>query len=173
MAADADDSQIPEGKNVILKWRGKPVFIRHRTQDEIKRANDIDLGALRDPEKASRALPLYRANVLTRLAGFGPNAEARMARHARYLHSSRLCAYWRGWRLPRLVRFAYSSAAISFDAPHRFCPCRASMEPSFGVSLTHAQTARITISVCTLLAHYSRRHAEIAQLVALGRDRRR
>jgi ubiquinol-cytochrome c reductase iron-sulfur subunit len=24
---------IPEGKNVVLKWRGKPIFIRHRTQE--------------------------------------------------------------------------------------------------------------------------------------------
>jgi ubiquinol-cytochrome c reductase iron-sulfur subunit len=24
---------IPEGKNLILKWTGKPVFIRHRTSD--------------------------------------------------------------------------------------------------------------------------------------------
>lgn len=24
---------IPEGKNVVLKWRGKPIFIRHRTAD--------------------------------------------------------------------------------------------------------------------------------------------
>lgn len=25
-------SDIPEGKNVTFKWRGKPLFIRHRTQ---------------------------------------------------------------------------------------------------------------------------------------------
>ena len=24
-------SDIPEGKNVTFKWRGKPLFIRHRT----------------------------------------------------------------------------------------------------------------------------------------------
>lgn len=43
-------SSIPEGKNVIIKWRGKPVFIRHRTPDEIDEANNIDWKTLRDPE---------------------------------------------------------------------------------------------------------------------------
>lgn len=35
---------------VIIKWRGKPVFIRHRTQDEIKEAEDTKWEALRDPQ---------------------------------------------------------------------------------------------------------------------------
>jgi hypothetical protein len=43
-------SSIPEGKNVIIKWRGKPVFIRHRTSDEIEEANNTDWKTLRDPE---------------------------------------------------------------------------------------------------------------------------
>jgi ubiquinol-cytochrome c reductase iron-sulfur subunit len=41
---------IPEGKNVIIKWRGKPVFIRHRTQDEIEEARTTDWKSLRDPQ---------------------------------------------------------------------------------------------------------------------------
>ncbi|OKL61161.1 Cytochrome b-c1 complex subunit Rieske, mitochondrial [Talaromyces atroroseus] len=41
---------IPEGKNVIIKWRGKPVFIRHRTGSEIEEANNIDIQSLRDPQ---------------------------------------------------------------------------------------------------------------------------
>lgn len=41
---------IPEGKNVIVKWQGKPVFIRHRTLDEIADANKVDIKALRDPQ---------------------------------------------------------------------------------------------------------------------------
>ncbi|KAL1962881.1 hypothetical protein VTN77DRAFT_9059 [Rasamsonia byssochlamydoides] len=46
-------SSIPEGKNVIIKWRGKPVFIRHRTPDEIKEANEVDWQSLRDPQPDS------------------------------------------------------------------------------------------------------------------------
>lgn len=41
---------IPEGKNAIIKWRGKPVFIRHRTQDEIDEARKVDWKGLRDPQ---------------------------------------------------------------------------------------------------------------------------
>jgi ubiquinol-cytochrome c reductase iron-sulfur subunit len=41
---------IPEGKNAIIKWRGKPVFIRHRTQDEIGEARQVDWKSLRDPQ---------------------------------------------------------------------------------------------------------------------------
>ncbi|KZS96171.1 ubiquinol-cytochrome c r [Sistotremastrum niveocremeum HHB9708] len=41
---------IPEGKNVIIKWRGKPVFVRHRTADEIEEARQTDWKKLRDPQ---------------------------------------------------------------------------------------------------------------------------
>ncbi|EJD04403.1 ubiquinol-cytochrome c reductase iron-sulfur subunit [Fomitiporia mediterranea MF3/22] len=43
-------ASIPEGKNVIIKWRGKPVFIRHRTQSEIDEARAEDWKKLRDPQ---------------------------------------------------------------------------------------------------------------------------
>lgn len=44
---------IPEGKNVIVKWQGKPVFIRHRTPDEIEEANQVNISSLRDPQNDS------------------------------------------------------------------------------------------------------------------------
>ena len=47
---EVDLAAIPEGKNVIIKWRGKPVFIRHRTTEEIKEADDTKWEALRDPQ---------------------------------------------------------------------------------------------------------------------------
>jgi len=43
-------ASIPEGKNVIIKWRGKPVFIRHRTHEEIQEARTINWKSLRDPQ---------------------------------------------------------------------------------------------------------------------------
>jgi len=43
-------ASIPEGKNAIIKWRGKPVFIRHRTQDEIDEARQVEVKSLRDPQ---------------------------------------------------------------------------------------------------------------------------
>lgn len=50
---EVDLAAIPEGKNVIIKWRGKPVFIRHRTEDEIKEAEDTKWESLRDPQPDS------------------------------------------------------------------------------------------------------------------------
>jgi ubiquinol-cytochrome c reductase iron-sulfur subunit len=43
-------ASIPEGKNAIIKWRGKPVFIRHRTQGEIDEARQVNWKGLRDPQ---------------------------------------------------------------------------------------------------------------------------
>ena len=47
---EVDINNIPEGKNAIIKWRGKPVFIRHRTQSEIDEARATDWKGLRDPQ---------------------------------------------------------------------------------------------------------------------------
>jgi len=47
---EVDLTTIPEGKNVIIKWRGKPVFIRHRTQSEIEEARSTDWKSFRDPQ---------------------------------------------------------------------------------------------------------------------------
>lgn len=44
---------IPPARNMILKWRGKPVFIRHRTSSEIEEAGSVDLSKLRDPQPDS------------------------------------------------------------------------------------------------------------------------
>ena len=47
---EVDLSSIPEGKNVIVKWQGKPVFVRHRTAEEIQEANSVDVASLKDPQ---------------------------------------------------------------------------------------------------------------------------
>nr|ALS04691.1 ubiquinol-cytochrome C reductase [Pseudodiaptomus poplesia] len=41
---------IPEGKNMTFKWRGKPLFIRHRTPEEIDQERAVDVSTLRDPQ---------------------------------------------------------------------------------------------------------------------------
>lgn len=41
-------ADIPEGKNVTFKWRGKPLFIRHRTAEEIAAEQSVALSTLRD-----------------------------------------------------------------------------------------------------------------------------
>lgn len=46
-------SDIPEGKNATIKWRGKPLFVRHRTATEIQNEQNTVLAELRDPEDDS------------------------------------------------------------------------------------------------------------------------
>jgi ubiquinol-cytochrome c reductase iron-sulfur subunit len=43
-------ADIPEGKSVTFKWRGKPLFIRHRTPREISQEQGVPVSSLRDPE---------------------------------------------------------------------------------------------------------------------------
>jgi ubiquinol-cytochrome c reductase iron-sulfur subunit len=44
-------SQIEPGKSITVLWRGKPVFIKRRTQSEISEAQSVDLNELKHPEK--------------------------------------------------------------------------------------------------------------------------
>lgn len=48
---EVDLSAIPEGKSVVIKWRGKPIFIRHRTPAEVEEAATVPLAELRDPQE--------------------------------------------------------------------------------------------------------------------------
>lgn len=45
---EVDVSAIEEGMSITVKWRGKPVFIRYRTQKEIEEANAVPLEDLKD-----------------------------------------------------------------------------------------------------------------------------
>ncbi|MDE2385411.1 MAG: ubiquinol-cytochrome c reductase iron-sulfur subunit [Alphaproteobacteria bacterium] len=46
---EVDLSSIAEGQEVILKWRGNPVFVRHRTKAEIDAAKAVKMEDLKDP----------------------------------------------------------------------------------------------------------------------------
>ena len=48
-STEVDLSDILVGQSITVKWRGKPVFIRRRTQEEIVEANNVDIALLRDP----------------------------------------------------------------------------------------------------------------------------
>jgi ubiquinol-cytochrome c reductase iron-sulfur subunit len=50
---DVDLSPIQVGQAITVTWRGKPVFIRRRTEEEIKTAEAVNLAELRDPEPDS------------------------------------------------------------------------------------------------------------------------
>ena len=48
---EVDISTIELGKTITVLWRGKPVFIRRRTQEEISKAQNVNLEELKDPQK--------------------------------------------------------------------------------------------------------------------------
>jgi ubiquinol-cytochrome c reductase iron-sulfur subunit len=45
-----DVGSIEVGQTVTIKWRGLPVFVRHRTEQEIQEAKAVPLSELKDPE---------------------------------------------------------------------------------------------------------------------------
>ncbi len=47
---EVDISKITVGQRIKVLWRGHPVFVSHRTPEEIKEAQDVDVAALRDPQ---------------------------------------------------------------------------------------------------------------------------
>ncbi len=67
---DIDLSQIQEGSQITVKWRGKPVFVRYRTQEEIDAARNTPLADLKDPLARSGNNPAAEATDENRaLAG--------------------------------------------------------------------------------------------------------
>ncbi len=45
-----DLTKVQEGQQVVIKWQGKPVFVRYRTAAEIEAARSTPLGDLKDPQ---------------------------------------------------------------------------------------------------------------------------
>ena len=70
-STEGDLSAIEQGQAITVIWRGKPVFIRHRTAKEISQAQDTSLEALPDPqadsERVQKAEWLILVGVCTHL----------------------------------------------------------------------------------------------------------
>ena len=47
---ELDLTKVVEGQQVVVKWRGKPLFVRHRTAAEIQKAISVNISELRDPQ---------------------------------------------------------------------------------------------------------------------------
>jgi ubiquinol-cytochrome c reductase iron-sulfur subunit len=47
---DVDLTPVAEGQAIKLFWRGKLIFVRHRTKKEIDEAKAVDISTLRDPQ---------------------------------------------------------------------------------------------------------------------------
>ncbi len=70
-STEVDLSAIEVGQSITVKWRGKPVFIRHRTQEEIDTARAVPLEDLShaesDEERVQKAEWLIMVGVCTHL----------------------------------------------------------------------------------------------------------
>lgn len=49
-SVEIDLTQLEEGQQLRVLWRGKPVFVRYRTAAEIAEAESVEMSALKDPE---------------------------------------------------------------------------------------------------------------------------
>jgi ubiquinol-cytochrome c reductase iron-sulfur subunit len=47
---DVDLGPVQVGQRITVIWRGKPVFIDHRTEEQIKAAREVEVRSLPDPE---------------------------------------------------------------------------------------------------------------------------
>ena len=50
-STEVDISEISVGQAITVKRRGKPVFIKRRTSEEISEAKEVQIDSLPDPEK--------------------------------------------------------------------------------------------------------------------------
>lgn len=69
---EVDVSALEPGMSLTAKWRGKPVFIRNRTPEEVEEAQAVALSELKDPLSRNDNLPPDSpANDMERSAGEG------------------------------------------------------------------------------------------------------
>ena len=72
-STEVNISNIKKGETHTVMWRGKPIFVTNRTEEEIKEAEDVNLSELRDPEsdkdrvKAGKAEWLITIGICTHL----------------------------------------------------------------------------------------------------------
>ena len=50
-STEVDVSGVQPGQSITVLWRGKPVFIKRRTDEEISKARQVNLKELKHPEK--------------------------------------------------------------------------------------------------------------------------
>ena len=49
-STEMDIAKVEVGQRIKVMWRGHPVFVAHRTPEEIKEAEDVNVAELRDPQ---------------------------------------------------------------------------------------------------------------------------
>ena len=54
---EVDLSPVKVGQAITVSWRGKPVFVRHRTAEEVRAAKEVKVAELVDRSARNDALP--------------------------------------------------------------------------------------------------------------------
>lgn len=57
---EVDLAQIPEGQVITLKWRGKPIFVRHRSAKEIDESKKVDVASLPDKQTDAQRIGKFK-----------------------------------------------------------------------------------------------------------------
>ena len=69
---EVDVSSLTPGMSLTVKWRGRPVFIRNRTEQEVEQAKEVPLADLKDPVARNANLASdAQATDVDRSAGAG------------------------------------------------------------------------------------------------------
>lgn len=67
-STEVDLSNIKPGESITVMWRGQPVFVTHRTPEQIKEAQSVDLSTLKDPEPDGNRVQKGREQWLVTVA---------------------------------------------------------------------------------------------------------
>ncbi len=65
---EVDISNIKVGDTTTVMWRGQPVFITHRTPEQIKEAQNVDVAILRDPQTDAERVKTGKEQWLVTIA---------------------------------------------------------------------------------------------------------
>jgi ubiquinol-cytochrome c reductase iron-sulfur subunit len=61
---EVDISKVPLGQQIVVKFQGKPLFIRNRTPKEIAEARAVPLSVLKDPQTDQERVKAGHDNFL-------------------------------------------------------------------------------------------------------------
>jgi ubiquinol-cytochrome c reductase iron-sulfur subunit len=112
-SVELDLSSIKEGQAITAMWRGKPIFIRNRTKEEIDLAAKVDLAEL--PDK------------LARNGALAPDAPARDEDRVKKGHENWLILVGICTHLGCIPKgTALNEATLRGDYKGWFCPCHGS-----------------------------------------------